>query len=197
MLTAIFGGTFNPFHIGHDAILNSLQEDKNIEKILLMPDRIPPHKTSRFLIDDEIRKEMCKIAAAKYDKCELCLIEFEREGKSYSYDTVKLLQERFPNTEFAFVCGGDMLVTFDKWYNYKELIKMIPFIVFRREDELESQFDSSALHFKGIGMKLILKKEIIPAISSSYIRENFTESEKFLPTEIYSFLKERGAYGDS
>ncbi len=76
MLTAIFGGTFNPFHKGHYEIVESLNNDPDIKKILLMPDRLPPHKTSKYLIDDDTRIKMCQIAADNFSKCDLCLIEF-------------------------------------------------------------------------------------------------------------------------
>lgn len=196
MLTAIFGGTFNPLHIGHYEILRSLDNDPNIEKILLMPDRLPPHKTSEFLIDDETRIEMCRIVAADFNKCELCLIEFEREGKSYTYDTVKLLQKLNKDTDFAFVCGGDMLVFFDKWYKYEELMKMLPFIVFKRTATDETEFYNCVDRFKKEGMNIILKDDIIPAVSSTKLRENFSDNCKLLPEGVYEFLSKRGVYSE-
>ncbi len=196
MLTAIFGGTFNPLHIGHYEILKSLNNDPNIEKILLMPDRLPPHKTADYLVDDETRIEMCRLAAADFSKCELCLIEFEREGKSYTYDTVKLLQGRYPDKRFAFVCGGDMLVFFEKWWKYKELMNMLPFIIFKRSDTDEAEFNSCIEKFRIDGMDLIVKDEIIPSVSSTELRENLAAKIELIPPDIYEFLSKRGVYGD-
>ena len=194
MFTAIFGGTFNPLHNGHYEMLKALNQDDRIEKILLMPDRIPPHKSADALIDDKTRIEMCRIAAEDFEKCELSLIEFERKGKSYTYDTVKRLQKKFPDTEFAFVCGGDMLIYFDKWWRYEELMKMLPFIVFRRTDTNEESFNASIEKFRNMGMNIILKDEKIPVVSSTEIRNNFLLGEKLIPEKIYSFLLERGVY---
>ncbi len=194
MLTAIFGGTFNPLHIGHYEILKALQEDERIEKILLMPDRLPPHKTADFLIDDKTRIEMCRLASEDFSKCELFLFEFEREGKSYTFDTITLLKERFPDTEFAFVCGGDMLVYFDKWWRHKELMKMLPFIVFKRTATDETSFNSCIKRFEKEGMKIILKDDLIPTVSSTQVRNNFEKSQSLLPHKIYDFLKESGVY---
>lgn len=195
MLTAIFGGTFNPLHNGHYEMLKALNNDPVIEKILLMPDRLPPHKTAEFLVDDETRIEMCRIAAKDFSKCELCLIEFERNGKSYTYDTVKLLQKKYHETDFAFVCGGDMLVYFDKWWRHKELMEMLPFIVFKRTDTEDSEFYSCISKFTEQGMRIILKEDKIPQVSSTELRNNFSLGEKLLPPEIFKFLKERGVYG--
>ena len=194
MLTAIFGGTFNPFHIGHYEILRALENDERIGKILLMPDRLPPHKTDEFLIDDATRIEMCRLASEDFSKCELFLFEFEREGKSYTYDTLTLLKEKYPDTDFAFVCGGDMLVYFDKWCHYKELMKMLPFIVFKRTATDEDFFNSCIERFKKEGMEIILKDDLIPTVSSTAVRINFEASRKLVPKKIYDFLKESGVY---
>ena len=196
MLSAIFGGTFNPFHIGHYEILKSLNDDPDIEKILLMPDRIPPHKTPQFVIDDDTRIEMCRIVASEFKKCELCLIEFEREGKSYTYDTVKLLQESNKDTEFAFVCGGDMFVYFDKWYKYKELMKMLPFIVYKRTVTDDNEFNLCLKRFTGEGMSVIIKNDLIPTVSSTMLRENKMKNRELFPPKVYKFLTERGVCGE-
>ena len=194
MFTALFGGTFNPFHIGHYEMLKALQNDENIGKIFLMPDKIPPHKICDFLADDDTRIEMCRIAIRDFSKAELCLIEFEREGKSYSYDTVSELKAKYPEEKFIFVCGGDMLVSFNRWYKYKELIKEIPFIAFRRSDIDNELFDKSADAMRKEGMRLTVKDEIIPLVSSTEIRNDFKAAKKLLPPDIYDFLSERGVY---
>ena len=194
--TAIFGGTFNPFHIGHYEMLNTLNNDTEIERILVLPDRIPPHKVCDFMADDETRIKMCEIASADFPKAEVCLIEFEREGKSYSYDTVKLLKQKYTDTEFTFVCGGDMLVYFDKWYRYKDLMKEVSFTVFKRTDTDIKEFTDCIEKFSGMGMDITVMDEIITNVSSTEIRNDFSMAEKLIPTEIYNFLKEKRIYID-
>ena len=192
--TAIFGGTFNPFHIGHYEMLCALQSDENVDKILILPDKIPPHKVCDYMADDETRIEMCRIAAKDFNKAEVCLIEFEREGKSYSYDTVLLLKEKYPTDDFIFVCGGDMLVYFPKWYKYEELMKLVPFMAFRRSDTDNTVFDSCVDSFRKTGMNITVKNEIITSVSSSEIRNNFFSKKELLPKRIYEFLIKRGVY---
>ncbi len=192
-LTAIFGGTFNPFHKGHYEMLKALNECEAVSKILVMPDKIPPHKEVDFLATDDDRFNMCKIAAADFNKAEVCDIEFKRQGKSFTYDTVKLLKEIFPNDNLAFVCGGDMLVYFDKWYKYEELMKMLPFIVFSRTSTENTEFLSCIEKFKKMGMQIILMDNEISNISSTDFR-NFPAAN-LLPEKIYNYIKERGLYG--
>lgn len=193
-LTAVFGGTFNPFHIGHYEILMALENDSEIDEIFLMPDNLPPHKVCDFLADDETRIEMCSIAAKDFKKVNLCLIEFERNGRSYTYDTIIKLKSRYPNKNFAFVCGGDMLVSFDKWYRYEELLKMIPFIAFRRSDTDDKLFDACVKKLTEKGMKIKVMEEIIPCVSSSRIRNDFNKAKEFIPKNVFEFLIERGVY---
>lgn len=192
-LTAIFGGTFNPFHKGHYEMLKALNDCETVSKILIMPDKIPPHKEVEFLASDADRFNMCKIAAADFNKAEVCDIEFKRKGKSYTYDTVKLLKEIFPNDNLAFVCGGDMLVYFDKWYKYEELMKMLPFIVFSRTSTDNAEFFSCIEKFKNMGMQIILMDNEISNISSTDFRN--LPADSLLPEKIYNYIKERGLYG--
>ena len=74
-LTAIFGGTFNPFHIGHYEMLKVLNSYSSIDEIFLLPDKIPPHKVCDILADDSDRIEMCRIATNDFSKAKLCLLE--------------------------------------------------------------------------------------------------------------------------
>lgn len=193
---AIFGGTFNPFHIGHYEMLRALNNCSDIDKIFVMPDRIPPHKICDFIADDETRIKMCEIAASDFGKAEVCLIEFEREGKSYTYDTVKLLKQRYPDFDFSFVCGGDMLVYFDKWYKYEELLKELSFTVFKRADTNEELFYSYVEKLSQKGMNITVMDEIIPTVSSTEIRNDFKKAKNLLPQKIFEFLSEKRVYFD-
>ncbi len=192
-LTAIFGGTFNPFHIGHYAMLKALQNDSTIDEIWIMPDKIPPHKVCDFLANDNDRIEMCKIVAKDFSKASLCLVEFEREGKSYSYDTVIHLKEMYPQKDFAFVVGGDMLISFDTWHRAEELMKLIPFIAFKRNDIDDSEFLKCVNTFLKKGMNLTVKEDLIPKVSSSEFRKSTLK--ELLPEKVFNFIKERGIYG--
>lgn len=175
-------------------MLKALQADERIEKILVLPDKIPPHKECDLLASDNARIQMCNIVCEDFNKCELCLVEFERAGRSYTYDTVIQLKKQYKNTEFEFVCGADMLVFFDKWYKYEELIKEIPFIVFRRSDVSEDEFLLNVKKYQDLGMKIFVKDEIIPSVSSTQIRKDFKKSEKLIPKKVYDFLFQRGIY---
>ncbi len=190
--TAIFGGTFNPFHNGHYEMHKALQQDASIDEIWLMPDRIPPHKICDFLAKDNDRIKMCEIMAEEFSKAQVCLVEFEREGKSYTYDTVLELTKKYPNKKFIFVCGGDMFVYFKKWYRYEDLLNLIPFYVFRRKGTDEDEFNRCFEDFSKMGMDILLKETVISNISSTEFRKS--NLKELLPEKIYDYIKLKGIY---
>lgn len=194
-LTAVFGGTFNPFHIGHYEMLKALNDFPLIDEIFLLPDKIPPHKVCDFLADDNDRIEMCRIAAKDFSKASLCLLEFRRQGKSYTFDTVCELEKTYPDKSFCFVCGGDMITSLHTWYKADELIKKIGFIAFYRQGESEDfQKAVDSLRKKGADIKVL--PDTITEISSSELRKdiNSQNSKKLIPEKIYKYIKEKGIY---
>mgnify|MGYP003300654899 CR=1 FL=1 len=187
---AIFGGTFNPFHIGHYEMLSSLCNLEHIDKVLVMPDKIPPHKDFDNVVDDIHRQNMCALVCDDFSKAELCLIEFEREGKSYTVDTIKLLKEKHPQDNFFVAIGGDMLSTLDTWYNWKELITLTSFIAFKREGL--DDFDSVFKRIKHCGADIIVIENKITNISSTKLRKRIDKS--LLPKKVYDYIIEKGIY---
>ncbi len=187
---AIFGGTFNPFHIGHYEMLKSVCNLSFLDKVFVMPDKIPPHKNFEDIVDDIHRQNMCDIVCKDFNKVELCLIEFEREGKSYTVDTARLLKQKYPNDKFYMVIGGDMLSTLDTWYNWQELIKLVSFIAFKREGVTD--FDKAYNRLTNFGAKITAIETKITNVSSTELRNKI--DEKLLPEKVYNYIIEKGIY---
>ncbi len=187
---AIFGGTFNPFHIGHYEMLKSICDIDFIDKVLVMPDKIPPHKNFDAVVQDIHRQNMCEIVCDDFSKAQLCLIEFEREGKSYTVDTIKLLQSRYPNDSFFVVIGGDMLSTLDIWYSWRELIKLTSFIAFKREGLTD--FDDSYERLTNFGANIIVVNDKITDVSSTKLRKKIEKN--LLPQKVYDYIIKKGIY---
>ena len=187
---AVFGGTFNPFHIGHYKMLKCLCDLDFIDKVFLLPDKIPPHKVCDYMPLDEHRIKMCEIICDEFSKAKLCLVDFQREGKSYTVDTIKALKKKYPDDNFYFVIGGDMLSTLDKWYNYEELIRETSFIAFERES-IEG-FNEELQKYKNMGADIVPVFVDIPDVSSTEFRNNLNKS--LLPQKIYDYITEKGIY---
>ena len=189
---AVFGGTFNPFHKGHYQMLECVCGLEIIDRVLLMPDKIPPHKTCDFLADNADRIKMCELVCEDFDKAELCLIEFEREGKSYSADTIKLLKTKYPSDKFYMVIGGDMLATLDSWYKWQELIKDTEFIAFDRDGM--DNFEHYIKRMQNLGAEIIAVDKKIISVSSTQLRENLNKN--LLPEKVYNYIIKKGIYNE-
>ena len=187
---AIFGGTFNPFHIGHYQILSYLCSLDFVDKVLVMPDNIPPHKVCDYLASDTDRINMCSLIIKDFKKAELCLIEFERQEKSYTVDTLKLLKKKYPNDNFFVSIGADMLATLDKWHNWQELLHLTSFIVFKRVGVPD--FTLHLERMKQFGAEITVSDREIEFVSSSDLRKNLDKS--LLPEKIYNYIMEKGIY---
>ncbi len=194
-ITAIFGGTFNPFHIGHYEMLDAVNKLEYIDKIFLMPDNVPPHKTCDYLAPDSDRIEMCRLVCEDFSKAELCLVEFEREGKSYTFDTVKELKEIYPKDKFYFVCGGDMITSLDTWHRWDELIKEIGFIAFNRKGESEAFF-LAVNRFKSLGADIEVIDKSVTAVSSTELRADIKGKKNLIPEKVYRYIAEKGLYNE-
>lgn len=187
---AVFGGTFNPFHIGHYQILKALCDSPMFDKVLLIPDRIPPHKKADFSVSDSDRIEMCRLVCEDFSKSELCLIEFMRDGKSYTVDTVSLLKKQYPFDNIFVACGADMIKTLDTWHNFELLKTLVTFIAFNRGFDVN--FESDVIRQRKNGADIVVFDCDITEISSSELRENF--NEEYLPKKVYDYANRQGIY---
>lgn len=187
---AIFGGTFNPFHIGHYEMLSKVCKLDFIHKVFVMPDKIPPHKKCDYIADDVHRQAMCRLVCDDFDKAELCLIEFERDGKSYTIDTIKNLLKLYPDDKFFVVIGGDMLSTLDTWYNWQELITLTDFIAFKRTELTD--FDASYDRLTRLGASIMVVDSNITNISSTQLRQKI--KKELLPQKVYDYIVQKGIY---
>ncbi|MBE6728023.1 MAG: nicotinate (nicotinamide) nucleotide adenylyltransferase [Ruminococcaceae bacterium] len=192
--TVLFGGTFNPFHIGHYQMLNALCGRNDIDEVFVMPDRIPPHKECDFLADDIDRINMCSLAAEDFDKASVCTVEFELQGKSYTYNTVLELKKRYPEKRFAMACGADMIATLDKWYRWEELLKEISFFAFNRSSDTE--FKNQVCRMRKLGADITVVDSDITHVSSTMLRKTI-RADKFsglMPKKIAEYIFEKGLY---
>ena len=113
----IFGGTFNPIHLGHIRLGQLVLDEIKLDKILYIPDNTPPHKSDKDLACGEDRLNMINISLKDHIDMESSDIELKREGKSYSFETLLELKKLYPNDELYLITGADMFMTIDEWKN--------------------------------------------------------------------------------
>lgn len=187
---AIFGGTFNPLHIGHYQIISELSNNDFIDKVIVIPTMIPPHKVCSEMASAQDRLMMCRLACEDFKKVVVSDIEIKRQGKSYSIDTVRELKKLYPYDKFYLTVGGDMLSSLDKWHKWQELIKEVSFIAFERKGT--DSAEKSAQRMREYGADINIIKADIADISSTELR--FKINRELLPEKVYMYIKERKLY---
>ena len=131
--TGLFGGTFDPIHLGHLQVAQDVKEHFLLDKIIFIPSAQPPHKTSKIIADAIDRIEMTRLSVSARPDFLISDIELKRTGPSYSIDTVSYFKQVSPpDTELYFVLGLDAFLEMDTWKSYKELFNQVPFIVMNR-----------------------------------------------------------------
>ncbi len=152
MRIGIYGGSFNPIHNGHISILKEAKEKLSLDKVIIIPTAIPPHKESSEMVSAEDRINMIKLATADIDYIEVSDIEISRGGKSYTIDTLLDICTR--NHDYFLIMGTDMYKTFKLWFRYEEIIELVTIVCAARKqgdyEELlklkeEYEFDSIVL----------------------------------------------------
>lgn len=193
--TAIFGGTFNPPHIGHRAMLEGISALDEISKILIMPAKTPPHK-SGDIISPEHRVNMCRLAFLGVQKAELCLDELDMSGKNYTLNTLLHFKKRGVLNP-VLVIGADSLINFHTWYRYEEILPLAELYVYMRDGILDNELLAATEALKAKGAKITLLDICPPAISSSEIRLAFSKGEnpdRFLNGLVLEYIKENSLY---
>lgn len=132
MHVGIFGGSFNPPHLAHLIVAETMREHFQLDRVLWIPSRRPPHKPDDGLAAPEDRLAMTRLATADHPSFAVSEIELQREGVSYTVETVRTLQEDYPGDTFYLLVGGDSLRDFASWYRSDEILRRVPLLVYRR-----------------------------------------------------------------
>ena len=194
----IYGGTFNPPHIGHIRAAEQAAEFLKLDKLLMIPDRIAPHKTlTGSAPDGAQRLQMLCLATANCERLEPSDLELRREGVSYTWETVALLREQYPEAELVLLMGSDMFLSFHTWKNPEKIIENAALGVFCRGDKGEqTAMDAQTAALQALGAR-VEQIPITPVpISSTQLRRMlaFRCAEDFLPAGVGSYIRSEGLY---
>ena len=194
--TLFFGGTFNPPHIAHRKMLQAVAALPEIERVLVAPTNIPPHKAvPGMFATKEQRLDMCELLCNGIDKAEVSDIEFRREGKSYSYYTLTELKEQYGN--ISMLIGGDMVTSFTTWFNYKELLKIAEFYAVRRKGTDNAEFYECIEALRKEGGTFHVLELDFPEVSSTEVRESISNGQNadtYVPQNILKYINQNGLY---
>ena len=180
----LYGGTFDPPHIGHLLIAEETRLLLDLDEIWFIVAATPPHKEGTSKTENRVA--MVDQATKHNPYFKVCTIELEREGKSYTIDTIRTLKKKYPNEDFYFLLGADMIEYLPKWYKIDELVKEIPLIGVRRS---------------GYCVETAYPVEIVDIpmfdVSSTLIRERLFNRQSFLyyiQELVLKYIKEHRLY---
>ena len=182
----ILGGNFNPVHNAHLVVADQVRQQLGLDKVLLMPEYLPPHVDAKGTIAEHHRLKMLELAIEGIEGLEIETIELERKGISYTYDTMLLLNERDPDTDYYFIIGADMVDYLPNWHRIDELVEIVQFVGVQRPR-----------YKAGTSYPVIWVDVPLMDISSSMVRDFVAKGRTpnfMLQKPVLDYIKKEGLY---
>lgn len=195
----IMGGTFNPVHNGHVYMAQRAREEFALDTVMFLPSGQPPHKIDEEIADREHRFAMLELAVEAYPYFTVSRMEFNRPGKSYTVDTLRLLHESVEDACFYFIIGADTLFELHTWRNFSEVIALTEFICFYRpgtEHSLVMEY-VSAIREK-YGKEILVSAYEGLDISSRIVRERIASRKSLaglVDVKVENYILANRVYG--
>lgn len=198
--TGIMGGTFNPIHNVHLIMAEEARKQFDLDEIWFMPSKNPPHKDKCELASDEHRRRMIEHSIQDNPYFKFSGIELEREGTTYTKDTLAEIKETYPEKDFYFIVGGDSLVAMDTW-NRPDLIFQNCHILVANRDHTDNVKIQEWIHFYEQKYERVRISEIVMpsiSISSEMIRKKLAGGQNisdYCPPVVATYIKCNNLYG--
>ncbi len=199
----VLGGSFDPVHYGHLILAEQVRSEAGLDSVIFVPANISPFKIDSEPASGEDRYEMVRLAIGGRAGLNVSDIEIERDGPSYTYDTLCELSERLgENCELYFIAGADSVLSMDKWYRAEELLSRFHVLIGLRrgmeegEEQIKAKVDELNARF-GADIRFIRIPEL--EISSSDIRGRFASGKSvrfLLPDSVINYMNEHRLYRD-
>lgn len=198
MKIAVYGGSFNPPHLGHAHALAEAAEYLAPDLLLVLPDNIPPHKDlAENSPSAEARLEMCRLAFSGIPGVTVSDMELKRRGRSYTSDTIQDLRKAYPADSLYLIIGSDMLLSFPSWYRFRYILQEAGLAVLCREREEELSIRKTAEEMKAsFGAEVLLIPSVPYPASSTEIREELAlgRCPKELASRVYGYIRDHRYY---
>ena len=196
MKIGIMGGTFNPIHNGHLSLANSSLDQFNLDEIWFMPSGLPAHKANDELLSADARLHMVTLAIAGKEKFKASSFEIERNGFTYTADTMAALANKYPDDEFYFIIGGDSLMKFHKWVRPEVISAHTTLLAAGRNGYTSVDLENQAQELKkqfGTKVSFIEMPELV--ISSNEIRsfcktKQYDTIKNMVPEAVFRYILE-------
>ena len=193
----LFGGTFDPPHIGHLIISAEADAQLGLDRLfwVLTPD--PPHKQGQPVTSLDHRLAMVKLAIANNSRFELSYVEINRPGPHYALDTVKIIAAQYPNSDLVYIIGGDSLRDLPSWHRPVELVATLKTVAVLRRPGDSIDLISLEKIIPGLSGKVKYIKAPLLDIAAHEIRQRIANNRPFryyLPSAVYDYILENHLY---
>jgi nicotinate-nucleotide adenylyltransferase len=188
----LYFGSFNPIHLGHLIIANTVGESADLKKIWFVLSPQNPLKEKKTLLPEYDRLHLLNLAIEDNPQFQASTIEFDLPQPSYTIDTLAYLKEKYPSHEFVLIMGGDQLPNLHKWKNYQKLISENEIIIYKRSDE-----DQLPLEWKSLAKNVTLLDVPLFPISSTMIRQKVKAKKSIhylVPEKVEQYILSSGYY---
>ena len=193
----LFGGTFDPPHIGHLILASEAYSQLELDRLLWILTPEPPHKRELFITSIEHRLAMVRLAIQDNPTFELSRVELDRPGPHYTLETVELIAEQYPNADITPIIGGDSLRDLPTWRQPRELVQACHWVgVMRRLGEQEN-LEALEQQLPGISSKVHYVDAPLLEIASREIRSRIADGRPFryyLHPAVYEYIIEHRLY---
>ena len=192
----ILGGTFNPPHVGHLICAQEALVQLELDRVVLMPVREPPHKEALADPGAEHRLEMCRLAVARDERMSVSTLELERPGPSYTADTLREIHATAPGDELTFIVGGDMAHALPTWREPEAVLSLATLAIAERAGARRADIAEGLLDLRG-GSSVRFFDMPRMDISSSDIRRRVREGRPIrylVPDEVLHYIGAQGLY---
>jgi nicotinate-nucleotide adenylyltransferase len=193
MKIGVFSGSFNPIHTGHAMIANYVVQTCGLDQVWLMVSRRNPLKSDSNPADDLDRLEMVKSVTARNPRLKASAFELSLPAPSFTYRTLGMLRERYPEDEFTLIIGSDNWLDFNLWRDHDRIVAEFRIIVYQRPGFYIPAEEAGVLHAN----VTLLQNAPLAEISSTFIREGVKKGMNlsfFLPDEVLDYIKRRNLY---
>jgi nicotinate-nucleotide adenylyltransferase len=195
----IYGGTFDPIHSGHLSMMKAVADLLALDRILVIPANVPPHKSQEDIAEGFHRYEMCRLACAQDSRLEVSDLELSRPGRSYTVDTVLEIGRRYPDSELYLLLGSDAFFSVFRWFGFEQIKNAVRICVVPRQHDQMDAILETAEKITSMGAKVTICSIPILPVSSTEIREAVGSgrlTDVLVPEAVAAYIRQHGLYGE-
>jgi nicotinate-nucleotide adenylyltransferase len=193
----VLGGTFNPPHLGHLVCAQEAYRELELDRVMLIPAGIPPHKPVEHEPGAQHRLALCRLAVQDDDRFAVSELELDRDGPSYTVDTLQALNSQTPSNEHVLIVGADIAVGLPQWREPERVLELATVAIAKRYGTSRASVQTALAGLKG-GERARFFQMPRVGISSTMVRRRVRAGQPiryFVPDSVVEYIEQYGLYG--